>query len=93
MSAASFGAKHSNNKQLKNQYCLPGQAVSLQLCVSTRSSFEQPLSHVRVLVCSPDPHVKLQDDQSLHIEKPVKTFLLSGHSPPYLTCQLFQIVI
>ena len=48
---------------------LPGQSPLLQLCVSERLSFwtlSQFWSHVRVLVCSPDPHVTLQLDHSLH---------------------------
>ena len=50
------------------QRCLPGQAASLQLCVSSRSSFEHPWSHVRVLFFSPDPHEILQLDHSLQSE-------------------------
>ena len=61
-----------------------GQSMSLQLCVSERYSFwisSQFWSQVRALVCSPEPHVKLQLDQLFQDEKTKNklSFLISKY--------------
>ena len=58
--------------------------MSLQLCVSERYSFwisSQFWSQVRALVCSPEPHVKLQLDQLFQDEKTKNklSFLISKY--------------
>ena len=72
-----------------HQY-LPGQSPLLQFCVSARSSFGTPsqfLSHVLVLVCSPDPHVTLQLDHSLQRENTEKK--LNVESYTYTSINMF----